>query len=98
MNKIFLMNVSILKRGKEEIFENEGIEILFEVLNGKGKNDEQLKLNIIQCIGNVAEEHRARKLLRTGSYLNIIRNFEHSDNELIKEQAKITEEIILWEP
>ena len=94
----FLMNVSILKRGKEEIFENEGIEILFSVLMGKGKDDEQLILNIIQCLGNVAEEHRARKFLRTGNYLDIIRGYDNSTNDLIKEQAKITEDIILWEP
>ena len=94
----FLMNVSILKRGKEEIFENEGIEILFNVLMGKGKDDEQLILDIIQCLGNVAEEHRARKFLRTGNYLDIIRGYDNSTNDLIKEQAKITEDIILWEP
>ena len=94
----FLMNVSILKRGKEEIFENEGIEILFSVLMGKGKDDEQLILDIIQCLGNVAEEHRARKFLRTGNYLDIIRGYDNSTNDLIKEQAKITEDIILWEP
>ena len=68
------MNVSILKRGKEEIYENEGIETMFNLLNSRGKNDEQLVLNIIQCVGNVAEEHRARKLLRSGNYLDIIRN------------------------
>jgi hypothetical protein len=94
----FLMNVSILKRGKEEIYENEGIETMFNLLNSRGKNDEQLVLNIIQCVGNVAEEHRARKLLRTGNYLDIIRQYNQSENELIKEQSKITEEIILWEP
>ena len=94
----FLMNVSILKRGKEEIFENEGIEILFSVLMGKGKDDEQLILDIIQCLGNVAEEHRARKFLRTGNYLDIIRGYDNSTNDLIKEQAKIIEDIILWEP
>ena len=27
------MNVSILKRGKEEIYDNGGIEIMFELLN-----------------------------------------------------------------
>ena len=27
----FLMNVSILRRGKEEIYENKGIEIMFEL-------------------------------------------------------------------
>ena len=94
----FLMNVSILKRGKEEIFENEGIEIMFNLLMNKGKDDEQLILNIIQCIGNVAEEHRARKFLRDGNYLDIIRSYNNSANELIKEQSKITEDIILWEP
>ena len=94
----FLMNVSILKRGKEEIFDNGGIEIMFELLNGRGKDDTQLILNVIQCVGNVAEEPRARKLLRTGNYLETIRKFNEHEDDLIKEQSKLTEEIILWEP
>jgi len=94
----FLMNVSILKRGKEEIYDNGGIEIMFELLNGKGKDDIQLILNIIQCIGNVAEEPRARALLRTKDYLDIIRKYNGHEDDLIKEQSKLTEEIILWEP
>ena len=94
----FLMNVSILKRGKEEIYDNGGIEIMFELLNGKGKDDIQLILNVIQCIGNVAEEPRARELLKTKDYLDIIRKYNEHEDELIKEQSKLTEEIILWEP
>ena len=94
----FLMNVSILKRGKEEIFDNEGIEIMFELLNGPAKDDIQLILNIIQCIGNVAEEPRARIILKNGKYLDIIRQYNSHSDELIKEQSKLTEEIILWEP
>lgn len=94
----FLMNVSILKRGKEEIFDNGGIEIMFELLNGRGKDDIQLILNVIQCIGNVAEEPRARILLRTGNYLETIKKYNEHEDELIKEQSKLTEEIILWEP
>ena len=94
----FLMNVSILKRGKEEIFDNGGIEIMFELLNGRAKDDIQLILNIIQCIGNVAEEPRARIILKNGKYLDIIRHYNAHSDELIKEQSKLTEEIILWEP
>ena len=94
----FLMNVSILKRGKEEIFDNGGIEIMFDLLNGRSKDDTQLILNIIQCIGNVAEEPRARIILKNGNYLDIIRKYNQHKDELIKEQSKLTEEIILWEP
>ena len=94
----FLMNVSILKRGKEEIYDNNGIDIMFELLNGKYKDDIQLILNVIQCIGNVAEEPRARILLRTKNYLDIIRQYNQHEDDLIKEQSKLTEEIILWEP
>ena len=94
----FLMNVSILKRGKEEIFINGGIEIMFELLNGIAKDDIQLILNVIKCIGNVAEEPRARELLRTKNYLDKIRKYNEHQDELIKEQSKLTEEIILWEP
>ena len=88
----------MLKGGKEEIYDFGGIDILFELLNGKGKDDIQLILNVIQCIGNVAEEPRARELLRTKNYLDIIRQYNQHEDELIKEQAKLTEEIILWEP
>ena len=94
----FLMNVSILKRGKEEIYDNNGIDIMFELLNGKYKDDIQLILNVIQCIGNVAEEPRARILLRTKNYLDIIRQYNQHEDDLIQEQSKLTEEIILWEP
>ena len=94
----FLMNVSILKRGKEEIFDNGGIDIMFDLLNGRSKDDIQLILNIIQCIGNVAEEPRARIILKNGKYLDIIRGYNNHSDELIKEQSKLTEEIILWEP
>jgi hypothetical protein len=94
----FLMNVSILKRGKEEIFLNGGIEVMFELLNGIAKDDIQLTLNVIQCVGNVAEEPRARELLRTKNYLDIIRKYNEHEDGLIKEQSKLTEEIILWEP
>ena len=92
------MNVSILRRGKEEIYEFNGIEILFELFNGNFKDDEQLILNTLQCISNVAEEPRARKLLRTGKYLEIIKNFNKHEDDLIKEQSKLAEESILWEP
>lgn len=58
--------------------------------------DEQLILNILQTIGNVAEEPRARKkMLQHLNYIN--RYLEHS-SELIKEQAKITKAIIEWKP
>ena len=35
---------------------------------------------------------------RTKNYLDIIRKYNEHEDELIKEQSKITEEIILWEP
>ena len=91
------MNVSILKRGKEEIFLNGGIEVMFELLNGIAKDDIQLTLNVIQCVGNVAEEPRARELLITKNYLDIIRKYNEHEDGLIKEQSKLTDEIILWE-
>ena len=94
----FLMNVSILRRGKEEIYENKGIEIMFELLNGNFKDNEQLTLNILQCITNVAEEPRARKLLRTGNYLENIKKYNTHEDDLVKEQSKLAEEVILWEP
>ena len=46
----------------------------------------------------MAEEPRARALLRTKDYLDIIRKYNGHEDDLIKEQSKLTEEIILWEP
>lgn len=94
----FLMNASILRKGKAEIFENQGIENIFELLKGNYKKDIQLILNVLQCVTNVAEDPRARKLLRTGDYLNIIRQYNNHEDELIKEQSVLAEQVILWEP
>ena len=94
----FLMNVSILKRGKVEIFENNGIEILFSLLEGKFKDDEQLILNILQCITNTAEEPRARIALRADKYLGKIKEYNSHEDELINEQSNICSEVITWEP
>jgi hypothetical protein len=94
----FLMNVSILKRGKVEIFENNGIEILFSFLEGKFKDDDQLILNILQCITNTAEEPRARIALRADKYLGKIKEYNSHEDELINEQSNICSEVITWEP
>lgn len=59
-------------------------------------DDEQIILNILQCIGNVAEEPRARKKLL--HHLNYIDKFLDHQNKLINEQAKITKNIIIWKP
>ena len=37
-------------------------------------------------------------ILKNGNYLDIIRKYNQHEDELIKEQSKLTEEIILWEP
>ena len=94
----FLMNVSILKRGKVEIFENNGIEILFNLLEGKFKDDEQLIVDILQCLTNSAEEPRARIALRNEKYLEKIKNYANHQDDLISEQSKICSEVIEWEP
>ena len=54
------MNVSILKRVKVEIFENNWIEILFSLFEGNFKDDEQLIFDILLCITNTSKEPRAR--------------------------------------
>jgi len=90
----FLNNVSILKRGKVEIFEEKGLDLCFDLI--KNFDDEQLYLNIFGIIGNVSEEPRARK--------NMINIWEHlecfvsHENPLIAEQAQITKDIIKWKP
>ena len=92
------MNVSILKRGKVEIFEKNGIEILFNLLEGKYKDDEQLIVDILQCLTNTAEEPRARIVLRNDKYLSKIKDYVNHEDELISEQSKICTEVIEWEP
>ena len=59
-------------------------------------DDEQLILNILQTIGNVAEEPKARKKML--QHLNYINRYMDNKSELIKEQAKITKAIIEWKP
>lgn len=59
-------------------------------------DDEQLILNILQTIGNVAEEPRARKKML--QHLNYINRYMENKSDLIKEQAKLTKAIIEWKP
>ena len=59
-------------------------------------DDEQIILNILQTIGNVAEEPRARKNML--QHLNYIDRYMENKSDLIKEQAKITKAIIEWKP
>ena len=95
----FLMSVSILKRGKVEIYENKGIETLFSILQSeKFGKDEQVILDILQCITNVAEEPRARKMLRDDKYMNVIKSYEGHENELVKTQEGLCVDVIMWEP
>jgi hypothetical protein len=59
-------------------------------------DDEQLILNILQVIGNVAEEPRARKFMMNN--LAYVDKYLGHEFDLIKEQAKITKDIITWKP
>lgn len=100
----FLMSASILKRGKVEIYENDGLESCIELLNNyslKSSSDDedviQLILNILQIIGNVSEEPRGRKKMNE-NYLSSVDKFLDDKNRFIKEQANITRNIIIWKP
>lgn len=58
--------------------------------------DEQLTLNILQIFGNVSEEPRARmKLLDNLGFIDRYLNHEFA---LIRQQAQITKDIIIWKP
>lgn len=94
----FLMNISILKRGKIEIYEYDGIDTLFELLNGQFKDDEQLVLDILQCITNVSEEPSSRKKLRDNQYIQKIKSYDNHNDDLIKLQVNTTLNVIMWEP
>lgn len=91
----FLNSVSILKRGKVEIYEENGLDILFDILT-YFKDNEQLILNILGIFGNVSEEPRARKkMVAVWDHFDC---FIKNENELIAEQAEITKNIIHWKP
>lgn len=90
----FQNSVSILKRGKVEIFENKGLDSYLKLL--KLVTTEQIIINILQVIGNTAEEPRARKFML--SRLSDIEVFLKSSNEFIQRQAKMTLDIISWKP
>lgn len=95
----FLMSASILKRGKVEIFELNGLDICFDLLNGKFNTNDKLVLDILMIISNVAEEPRARKLLLTHEvYFDKINTLLTSKNDLISQQARMALNIIKWEP
>jgi hypothetical protein len=91
----FLMSTSILKKGKVEIYENNGLESLIDLL--KKSNDIQLTLNILQVISNVAEEPRGRKKLLQ-IFLPDLEKYLTNENNFIKQQAIITKDIITWKP
>jgi hypothetical protein len=100
----FLMSASILKRGKVEIYENNGLESCIDLLSNyslKSSSDDedvvQLILNILQIIGNVSEEPRGRKNMNE-NYLSSVDKFLDDRNRFIKEQANITRNIIIWKP
>jgi len=57
---------------------------------------EQIILNILQIFANVAEEPRGRQYLLKN--LNYVDKFFEHPNRFIKEQAKITKDIITWIP
>ena len=58
--------------------------------------DEQLILNILQIIGNVSEEPLGRKkMLENLAYID---KFHTHEFILIKQQATITKDIIIWKP
>ena len=57
-----------------------------------------MALDILQCLTNVAEEPRARKMLQEEKYLIYIKKFDTSKDDLIKLQVENALKVILWEP
>lgn len=94
----FLMNISIEDQAKKEIYDKNGIKILYDILNSQYINDQSLLLNILQIISNIAEDPRARKELLDDSKLNIIKQYCDNNDEMIKKQADYAIGVISWEP
>lgn len=90
----FQNTVSILKRGKVEIFENKGLDLYLELL--KLVKNEQILINVLEVLGNTAEEPRARKTLL--NHLEEISIFKDFDYDIVKTQADLTLKIITWKP
>jgi len=104
----FLIGISILKRGKEEIYKHKGLELGLDFLKlykerqfdeniNKHKDDiEQIVVNILQYIGNGSEDPLSRKFMLKNK--EIVEYYMTNDNEIIKEQSGITLRIINWKP
>jgi hypothetical protein len=90
----FCNAVSILKIGKVEIFENKGLESYLTLL--KISNNDQIILNSLQVICNTSEEPRARKFMLNN--ISDIEVFLKNKNELVKAQAEMTKNTIVWKP
>ena len=58
--------------------------------------DEQLILNILQILANVSEEPRGRKKMMDN--LSYVERYFNHEFYLIKQQATITKDIIVWKP
>ncbi len=91
----FLNSASILKRGKVEIYENKGVDMVMRLLDNF--SNEQLVINCLQLIANVAEEPRGRKRL-LDKYLRDVEYYLNEKNKFIVNQARITSDIITWKP
>lgn len=100
----FLLVVSILKRGKEEIYKFKGLEkglkllnLLAEASNNNFEEDiEQIIINTLQFIGNTSEDPSSRaEMLK---HLAELDKFFSVGNPYIKNQVKLTVGIITWKP
>lgn len=105
----FLIGISILKRGKEELYKHKGIELgldflkLYKEKQADDKNNhlhlqniEQIIINILQFIGNGSEDPSTRRYMLKNK--EIIEYFKSYSNEIIREQSEITLKIINWKP
>lgn len=59
-------------------------------------SDEQLIINILQILANVSEEPRGRKIMMEN--LGFVERYFNHEFSLIKQQANITKDIIVWKP
>lgn len=102
----FLLSVSILKRGKEEIFKYNGLQLAlslinkfresYDILNNDDK--EQVLINCLQYLGNTSEDPNSKKyMIQNINDINKCNNIDKY-SYYIQNAAEEALKVINWKP
>jgi len=90
-----LMNITVLNKGKEVVYETGGIEPMMAMLN-HSINEVSL-LNVAKTIANVAENPKARIALQ-GCVQRLRDIAETSENKLLCHNCNVAVDTVTWQP